>query len=108
MPSSSHWCEEHADRLLALDPEALGYALYEGCRVKANVVSRDERENDLRAILNLGHTIGHALEAVAEITANCCMAKRSPSAWSAPARLAARFGYDPEIGDGDRTYFPQS
>ncbi|WP_028610535.1 3-dehydroquinate synthase [Paenibacillus harenae] len=59
------WCEEHADKLLALDPEALGYALYKGCSVKAAVVSQDERENDLRAILNLGHTIGHALEAVA-------------------------------------------
>ncbi|WP_274651642.1 3-dehydroquinate synthase [Paenibacillus humicola] len=59
------WCQDHADRLLALDPDALGYALYKGCSVKAAVVSQDERENDLRAILNLGHTIGHALEAVA-------------------------------------------
>lgn len=59
------WCEEHAEKLLALDPDALGYALYKGCSVKAAVVSQDERENDLRAILNLGHTIGHALEAVA-------------------------------------------
>ncbi|WP_188993830.1 3-dehydroquinate synthase [Paenibacillus nasutitermitis] len=59
------WCDDHGDRLLALDPEALGYALYKGCTVKAAVVSRDERENDLRMILNLGHTIGHALEAVA-------------------------------------------
>ncbi|GGF88795.1 3-dehydroquinate synthase [Paenibacillus abyssi] len=60
------WIDEHADQLLALDPEALGYALYKGCSVKASVVSQDERENDLRAILNLGHTIGHALEAVAK------------------------------------------
>ncbi|MHA6483895.1 3-dehydroquinate synthase [Paenibacillus sp. strain BS8-2] len=59
------WCDANADKLLALDPEALGYALYMGCSVKANVVSQDERENSLRAILNLGHTIGHALEAVA-------------------------------------------
>jgi len=59
------WCEQNADKLLQLDPDALGYALYNGCSVKAAVVSRDERENDLRAILNLGHTIGHALEAVA-------------------------------------------
>ncbi|RAV18520.1 3-dehydroquinate synthase [Paenibacillus contaminans] len=60
------WCEENAERLLALDPEALEYGLYRGCEVKSIVVSRDERENDLRAILNLGHTIGHALEAVAK------------------------------------------
>ncbi|WP_138753502.1 3-dehydroquinate synthase [Paenibacillus sinopodophylli] len=59
------WCEENTEKLLSLDPEALGYALYKGCSVKAAVVSKDERENDLRAILNLGHTIGHALEAVA-------------------------------------------
>ena len=59
------WCEDNAERLLALEPDALGYALYKGCSVKAAVVSQDERENGLRAILNLGHTIGHALEAVA-------------------------------------------
>jgi len=59
------WCENNSEKLLALDPEALGYALYKGCSVKAAVVSKDERENDLRAILNLGHTIGHAIEAVA-------------------------------------------
>ncbi|MGO4369540.1 3-dehydroquinate synthase [Paenibacillus sp. MCAF20] len=59
------WCEANAEKLLALDPDTLGYALYKGSSVKAAVVSQDERENDLRAILNLGHTIGHALEAVA-------------------------------------------
>jgi 3-dehydroquinate synthase len=59
------WIDRHADDLLALKPDALGYALHKGCSVKAAVVSQDERENDLRAILNLGHTIGHALEAVA-------------------------------------------
>ncbi|OUS77366.1 3-dehydroquinate synthase [Paenibacillus sp. MY03] len=59
------WCDANAAKLLSLDPEALGYALYKGCGVKANVVSQDEKENSLRAILNLGHTIGHALEAVA-------------------------------------------
>ncbi|MEF2964350.1 3-dehydroquinate synthase [Paenibacillus sp. M1] len=59
------WCREHTAELLALDPEALGYALTKGCEIKAHVVSRDERENGLRAILNLGHTIGHAIEAIA-------------------------------------------
>ncbi|MCY9517109.1 3-dehydroquinate synthase [Paenibacillus apiarius] len=59
------WCEEHAEQLLDKDEEALTYGLLQGCAIKAAVVSQDERENDLRAILNLGHTIGHALEAVA-------------------------------------------
>lgn len=58
------WCEEHAEQLLALDAETLGYGLTKGCSVKAQVVSTDEKEHGLRAILNLGHTIGHALEAI--------------------------------------------
>lgn len=58
------WCDQNSENLLALKSDALQHALYEGIRIKANVVSLDERENDLRAILNLGHTIGHALEAV--------------------------------------------
>ncbi|NUU63280.1 3-dehydroquinate synthase [Paenibacillus agri] len=60
----AYWCREHAAELLALQPEALGYALERGCAIKAQVVSTDEREQGLRAILNLGHTIGHAIEAV--------------------------------------------
>jgi 3-dehydroquinate synthase len=59
------WVDENAAKLLELDSKALEYALYQGCLIKSIVVSQDERENDLRAILNLGHTIGHALEAVA-------------------------------------------
>lgn len=59
------WLDRNAGKLLALDREALQYGLFKGCQVKSYVVSADERENDLRAILNLGHTIGHALEAVA-------------------------------------------
>ncbi|MEK3862464.1 3-dehydroquinate synthase [Paenibacillus sp. FSL H7-0716] len=60
----AYWCREHADELLALNAEALGYALERGCAIKAHVVANDEREHGLRAILNLGHTIGHAIEAV--------------------------------------------
>lgn len=59
------WCIDHATKLVEKDSEALGYALYMGCSVKSKVVSEDEQENGLRAILNLGHTLGHALEAVA-------------------------------------------
>jgi 3-dehydroquinate synthase len=56
------WCEEHADKLRALDRETLGYAIRVSCELKAQVVSKDERESGLRAILNLGHTFGHAIE----------------------------------------------
>lgn len=60
----AYWCREHAAELLALDKEALGYALERGCAIKAAVIGNDEREQGQRAILNLGHTIGHAIEAV--------------------------------------------
>ncbi|MBP1999544.1 3-dehydroquinate synthase [Paenibacillus shirakamiensis] len=63
--SFAAWCLAHVTELLELQPEALAYGLEQGCAVKAMVVSQDERENGLRAILNLGHTIGHAIEAVA-------------------------------------------
>ncbi len=90
------WCDEHAEKLLALDPDALGYALYEGCKVKAAVVSRDEREQDLRAILNLGHTIGHALEAVAGY-GQLLHGEAISIGMVGSAMLAARFGYDSSI-----------
>ena len=80
----AHWCEEHAEALLALDPEALGYGLERGCGIKAEIVSRDERENGERALLNLGHTIGHAIEAIAGY-GEFCMEKPSLSGW--PDRL---------------------
>lgn len=90
------WCEKHAERLLALDPDALGYALHEGCKVKAEVVSRDERENDLRAILNLGHTIGHALENVAGY-GQLLHGEAIAIGMVGAARLAERFGYSAAI-----------
>ena len=49
-------------RVLALEPDALGEAIAASCRAKADVVSRDEREGGVRALLNLGHTFAHALE----------------------------------------------
>ena len=51
-------------RVFARDPNVLVPAIVESCRIKAHVVTEDERESGLRRILNYGHTIGHALEAV--------------------------------------------
>ncbi|MGC4029137.1 MAG: 3-dehydroquinate synthase [Steroidobacteraceae bacterium] len=56
------WIEAHVDALLALDPSALAHAIYRSCELKADVVRRDERESGDRALLNLGHTFGHAIE----------------------------------------------
>jgi 3-dehydroquinate synthase len=57
------WLEANLDALLARDSAALAYAIRRSCEIKAWVVSQDERETGLRAILNFGHTFGHAIEA---------------------------------------------
>jgi 3-dehydroquinate synthase len=57
------WVERHADDLLAREPQALMYAVTRSCEIKAAIVARDEREGGLRAVLNFGHTLGHAIEA---------------------------------------------
>ena len=54
--------EEHVDEVLRRDPKALEKVIAASIRMKAGVVNRDERENGLRMILNLGHTLGHAIE----------------------------------------------
>lgn len=56
------WLELNVDRLRALDPVALTEAIHRSCAAKARVVNADERESGVRAILNLGHTFGHAIE----------------------------------------------
>lgn len=56
------WLEENIEKLLDLDADALEYAIERSCINKAEVVSADEKETGIRAILNLGHTFGHAIE----------------------------------------------
>lgn len=56
------WLESNIERLRALEPEALTYALRVSCECKAAVVAEDEKESGVRALLNLGHTFGHAIE----------------------------------------------
>ena len=58
--------ETHIDRLLEGERDALIGIVKRCCQIKAEVVSKDEKENDLRAILNFGHTVGHAIEAATE------------------------------------------
>jgi 3-dehydroquinate synthase len=62
-PAFLQWLDTNMDRLLAREPEALTYAIYRSCQHKAEVVAADERESGQRALLNLGHTFGHAIEA---------------------------------------------
>ena len=57
------WIDANLPALLALEPAALAHAVRRSCEIKAWVVGQDERESGLRAILNFGHTFGHAIEA---------------------------------------------
>jgi 3-dehydroquinate synthase len=57
------WLETNMFRLQALEPAALAYAIRRCCEIKADVVTQDETEHGVRALLNLGHTFGHAIEA---------------------------------------------
>ncbi len=56
------WLEKNMDALRSLDKDALAYAIRRSCECKADVVAADERETGKRALLNLGHTFGHAIE----------------------------------------------
>lgn len=56
------YLEKHADRILALDCTLLEKAIFESCRIKKEIVEKDEKEKGKRSLLNYGHTIGHALE----------------------------------------------
>lgn len=56
------WLEEHMDRLMALQADDLKEAIRRSCECKAAIVAEDERESGVRALLNLGHTFGHAIE----------------------------------------------
>lgn len=56
------WLESNIKALMARDVDALEYAIERSCQIKADVVAQDETESGIRAILNLGHTFGHAIE----------------------------------------------
>jgi 3-dehydroquinate synthase len=57
------WIEANIGKLVAREPTALAHAIARSCEIKAEVVRQDEREGGLRAVLNFGHTFGHAIEA---------------------------------------------
>lgn len=61
-PAYFAWLEDNMDRLRALDADSLAYAVKRSCEIKASVVAEDEKETGRRALLNLGHTFGHAIE----------------------------------------------
>lgn len=60
------WLEEHLGQLLGGDTAALAHVIHRSCQIKAAIVGRDEREQGERALLNFGHTFGHAVEAATQ------------------------------------------
>ncbi|MBM7613734.1 3-dehydroquinate synthase [Alkaliphilus hydrothermalis] len=61
-----NYVRKNDNQLLALDHDTLKYIIYRCCQIKAEIVSKDEKEKGLRKILNFGHTFGHALEAITQ------------------------------------------
>ena len=60
------WLGNNTDRILALEPEVMAHLIERCCQIKAEIVSEDEREGSVRAILNYGHTFGHAIESLTD------------------------------------------
>lgn len=96
-----HWLEEHGRRVLALEKDAILHAVETSVRMKAEIVVRDETETGDRALLNLGHTFGHALEVFTGyssrllhgegVAIGCCLAMRlSEELGLSPPQTAAR------------------
>ncbi|MFZ5906481.1 MAG: 3-dehydroquinate synthase [Nitrospirota bacterium] len=87
--------EENTERVMNLEPEAVIRIIRRSCEIKAGVVAEDERESGLRAILNFGHTIGHALETVTGYT-RFLHGEAVAIGMHLEARLAVRLGLIPE------------
>jgi 3-dehydroquinate synthase len=95
------WLEANADALSAREDSALTYAIRRSCEIKAEVVSVDEREHGLRAILNLGHTFGHAIE-TAMGYGNWLHGEAVAAGMVMAADMSVRLGWLP-VADRDRT-----
>ncbi len=95
------WLEAHASDALNGKPEAIVHAVAEACRMKAAIVARDEREAGERALLNLGHTFGHALETATGFSDRLLHGEGVAIGMALAFRLSAKLGLCPQ-GDVDR------
>ncbi len=89
------WLEEHAAAALSGDNAALSHAVAHSCRMKAAIVARDERESGERALLNLGHTFGHALEAACGFSDQLLHGEAVAIGMVLAFRLSVRLGLAP-------------
>jgi 3-dehydroquinate synthase len=86
------WLEEHTQALLAREPSALSFAIARSCQNKAQIVAEDERESGRRALLNLGHTFGHAIETGLNYE-GCLHGEAVAIGICLAAKLSARLGW---------------
>jgi 3-dehydroquinate synthase len=89
------WLEGHALNALNGDDTKLGRIVAHCCRMKANIIARDEHESGERALLNLGHTFGHALEAAANYSGALLHGEAVAIGMVLAFRLSERLGYSP-------------
>lgn len=85
------YLERHMEAILAMDPEACERIAHENCRIKYEVVMKDERESGLREVLNLGHTVGRAIETVSDY--RLLHGEAVSIGLAAELKLAKRLGY---------------
>lgn len=83
--------EEHMEEIFFVEPEACGYIAEANCRVKYQVVMKDERESGLREVLNLGHTVGRAIETVSDY--RLLHGEAVAIGLTAAAELSCKMGY---------------
>jgi 3-dehydroquinate synthase len=95
------WLEDNAVALIAGDPEARRHAIATSCRAKARIVAADEREGGVRALLNLGHTFGHALEAETGFSDEMLHGEAVAIGMVMALRLSVRLGLAP-AADSER------
>ena len=89
------WLETNGAKALAGDSDALVHAVAHSCRMKAAIVARDERETGERALLNLGHTFGHALEAATGYSDRLIHGEGVAIGMALAFRLSVRLGLCP-------------
>ena len=94
-PAFLGWIEANAAPLLGREAAALAHAIRRSCEIKAEIVARDEREHGARALLNFGHTFGHAIESAAGY-GNWLHGEAVAAGMVLAARLSARLGKIPQ------------
>lgn len=102
------WLEDNMDDLLNLNPSALTYAIEKSCADKARIVAMDEKESGVRALLNLGHTFGHAIETSMGY-GNCLHGEAIAIGMVMAADLSKRHGWvdDNAVTRIDHKYFDE-